>query len=308
MLKKKELNCYFVCLNSHIAGQGLDCYFAVAHGFTVYFANPDVFRGSLAKTLVYAKPTLFFAVPRVWEKLQDKIMENLVTLSKTKAKIFEWATKVTLAQKRSEIENKPKSTMESIGAMLADKLILSKIKRMLGLDQTLYVASGAAPLSQKTTEFFMGLGFVILETYGMSESTGGVLLSTPDKYRFGSVGPINEFNKIKIRNPDQNGVGEICIMGRNVFMGYLNSPNKTQDIFDTDGYLCTGDLGRIDDDGFLFVTGRIKELIITAGGENVAPIPIEDAVKEELPGIVSSCMVVGDKKQFLSILITLKVG
>jgi long-chain-fatty-acid--CoA ligase ACSBG len=148
---------------------------------------------------------------------------------------------------------------------------------------------------------------VINQLYGMSETTGGISMCTNNRFRLGSVGFINKYNRIKISSPDEKGIGEICISGENVFMGYMNSSNKTSEAFDDERYLRSGDLGRIDQDGFLFITGRIKELIVTAGGENVAPLPIEDAIKNELPEIVSNCMVIGDNKQFLTALVTLKV-
>jgi len=140
----------------------------------------------------------------------------------------------------------------------------------------------------------------------MSETTGphGVGLSWAN--RVTSVGPIDQFNRSKIVNKGEDDSGELCIYGRHVFMGYLNSREKTEETFDADGWLHTGDIGKIDSDGYLYITGRLKELIITAGGENVAPIPIEDRVKSELSDIVSNCMLVGDKKKYLVMLVTLK--
>jgi long-chain-fatty-acid--CoA ligase ACSBG len=309
---------------SHVVAQLLDCFSAVFCGGTVYFASPDVFKGTLTKTLSFAQPTVFFAVPRVWEKLEEKIAEKLNTLNRLRSILFRWATKVSLShiQRKFDYQSRSKNnsmrfmgvsfwisyTLSYLEYKIADKLVLSKIKYLLGLHNARILLSGAAPIARKTQDFLMGLGFSLSEGYGMSESTGPQTLGFPNKHRVGSVGPINRFNRTEILNKDETGNGEICMYGRNVFMGYLNSPSKTQETIDSDGYLHSGDLGRIDQDGFLFITGRIKELIITAGGENVAPIPIEDAVKEELTGIVNNCMVVGDKKKFLTILITLKVS
>jgi long-subunit acyl-CoA synthetase (AMP-forming) len=254
--------------------------------------------------------------------LQEKISENLESLSKPKASLFKWGTKATIAY--NKISLNPRSREDAvffwgffmwiaivflfIKYKIAEKLLLNKIKRTLGLHKTRIIAVGAAPFNKQTAEFFMSLGMRIVEAYGMSENCGCVINCLPDKYRFGSAGFLNGFNKIKVYKPDETGNGEICMYGRNMFMGYLNSLAKTQEMFDADGYLHSGDIGKIDEDGFLFITGRIKELIITAGGENVAPIPIEDAVKEELPGIVSNSMVVGDKRKYLTLLITLKVS
>ena len=161
------------------------------------------------------------------------------------------------------------------------------------------------PITRETLEFFLSLDINVNEIYGMSECTGPHTMSFPWKYRLGTVGQEVPGMFTKLDNPDQDGNGEICMAGRHVFMGYLNEEAKTRETFDDDGYLHSGDIGKRDDKGFLSITGRIKELLITAGGENVAPVPIEDTVKLELP-VVSNCMLVGDKKKFLSMLITLK--
>jgi long-chain-fatty-acid--CoA ligase ACSBG len=130
-------------------------------------------------------------------------------------------------------------------------------------------------------------------------------VSRAGEHRTGSTGKAMGGVELKIDNPDEEGNGEICMRGRHVMMGYLFNEEKTKETIDSEGWLHTGDIGRVDDDGFLYITGRIKELIITAGGENVAPVPIEDRMKQECP-IVANAMVIGDKKKFLSMLVTLK--
>ncbi len=166
--------------------------------------------------------------------------------------------------------------------------------------------SAAAPITKETLEYFISIGFPIVECYGMSETTGPHSVGLSGSSRVTSVGPINQYNRSKIVNKDEDGSGELCIYGRHVFMGYLNSPQKTEETFDSEDWLHTGDIAKIDSDGFLYITGRLKELIITAGGENIAPIPIEDRVKSELSDVVSNCMLVGDKKKYLVLLVTLK--
>jgi long-chain-fatty-acid--CoA ligase ACSBG len=145
----------------------------------------------------------------------------------------------------------------------------------------------------------------------MSETTGPHTNGTYYSNRVGSIGPDRGVNKQKIlkleHEIDGDGKsGELMVYGRHIFMGYLNDEAKTQESFDEDGYLHTGDTARMDEDTFMYITGRIKELIITAGGENIAPVPIEDHLKLELPKLISNCMVVGDKRKYLSILVTLK--
>jgi long-chain-fatty-acid--CoA ligase ACSBG len=290
---------------SHVVAQLLDCYIAVSIGATVYFADPNVFKGTLTRTLAFAQPTIFFAVPRVWEKLEERISQSFLNLSGFKAMLFKWARKFSLAHIKAGFDNE---SINSFEFKIADKIVLSKVRRVLGLNKARIICSGAAPLSPRTTDFFIGLGITISEGFGMSELSGGITTCLTNKYRMGSVGLVNEYNRVKIADPDPTGNGEICVYGRSVFMGYLNEAEKTSEVFDADGYLRTGDIGRIDENGFLFITGRIKELIITAGGENIAPSPIENSIKDELFGVISNCMVVGDKRKFLAILITLKVS
>lgn len=140
----------------------------------------------------------------------------------------------------------------------------------------------------------------------MSESSGPHCMATGDSYRLGSVGRTMVGCTTRIANPDADGNGEIVMGGRHITMGYLNQKAMTEETLDSDGSMHTGDVGRLDKDGFLFITGRLKEILITAGGENVAPVPIEDRIKSELP-VVSQAVVLGDKLKFLSVLLTLKV-
>jgi long-chain-fatty-acid--CoA ligase ACSBG len=274
----------------------------VSNGATVYFANPDVFKGTLTKTLAHAEPTIFFAVPSVWEKLEERISEKLFALSKPKATLFKWARNSSFAHLKAEINSVSKKKFEF---KLADKLVLNKIKRVLGLHEARIICSGAAPLAQRTIDFFLTLGITISEGFGMSELTGGITTCLKDKYRMGSVGLVNEFNKIKIANPDEHGNGEICIYGRSVFMGYLNDESKTREVFDQDGYLHTGDIGRIDNDGFLFVTGRIEDQF---KNHNYLKLKsISRKVCENLSGAIKMVNNTGDKTKSVTVLITLKV-
>ena len=170
-----------------------------------------------------------------------------------------------------------------------------------------YFNSAAAPITKETLDFFISIGLSLVESYGMSETTGPQSVGLPSGHRVTSVGSIDKFNLSKIIYKNAEESGELCIYGRHVFMGYLNNAEKTAETFDSDGWLHTGDIAKIDQDGYLYITGRLKELIITAGGENIAPVPIEDKVKFELSDILNNCMLVGDKRKYLVILVTLKV-
>jgi long-chain-fatty-acid--CoA ligase ACSBG len=190
---------------------------------------------------------------------------------------------------------------------LAEKLVFGNVKKALGLDQARHCATAAAPIARETLEYFLSLDVTIYEIFGMSETSGPHTVNMPEKVRMFSVGPVFPGAYTKLDNPDAKGNGEICAWGRHIFMGYLKAEEATRATIDAEGYLHSGDLGRIDADGFMYITGRIKELLITAGGENVAPVPIEEAIKAEVPAI-GNVVVIGDKKKFLTAIITLKTG
>uniref|UniRef100_A0A8C7ZVU3 long-chain-fatty-acid--CoA ligase n=1 Tax=Oryzias sinensis TaxID=183150 RepID=A0A8C7ZVU3_9TELE len=267
---------------SHVAAQMVDIWISMSFSGTTYFAEPDALKGSLVNTLKEARPTCFLGVPRVWEKMQEGMRAG--------------------GEKASPL--KKRVNLVPWGFMLANNLVFKKVRAALGLDRCRYCFTGAAPITKDTLEYFLSLNIPVKELYGMSESSGPHTVSI-DEYRIGSCGKVIPGSKIKLNNPDEEGNGEVCFWGRNVFMGYLNMPDKTEEALDEDGWLHSGDLGKFDQENFLYITGRIKELIITAGGENIPPVPIEDAVKSELP-IISNTMLIGDKLKFLSMLITLK--
>jgi len=189
---------------------------------------------------------------------------------------------------------------------LGQKVIFKKVREALGFDQTVSFFTGAAPISMDVVKYFLSLDIILLELYGMSECSGPQTMSYFNKYKMGSCGPVIPGAKNRLSEPDSKGEGEVCMWGRHIMMGYLNREDKTTEDMDEEGWLHSGDLGTVDSEGFLFITGRKKELIITAGGENVAPVPIEDAVKEELPAI-SNAIVIGDRQKFLSVFLTFKV-
>jgi long-chain-fatty-acid--CoA ligase ACSBG len=184
--------------------------------------------------------------------------------------------------------------------------MFQKIRKALGLEESIIFAFGAAPLKKQTLEFFKSLGIVLHNFYGMSESTGpqfSNLVGNP--IELNTAGIQLPGTDARIFNPDKDGVGEICFRGRNRFMGYYKNEAATLETIDSDGFLHSGDLGKINENGNLLITGRIKELIITAGGENVAPLPIEEAILNSCK-IISNVVVLGDDKKYLSALITLK--
>ncbi|XP_030594325.1 long-chain-fatty-acid--CoA ligase ACSBG2-like isoform X2 [Archocentrus centrarchus] len=286
---------------SHIAAQMVDVYICMSFAGTTYFAEPDALKGSLINTLKEVHPTCFLGVPRVWEKIEERMKAAGAKVSPVKKRMADWAKSIGLQYSYSVMNGE---NWVPWGFMLANNLVFKKVRAALGLDRCRLCCTGAAPITKDTLDYFMSLNIPVKELYGMSESSGPHTVSI-DEYRITSCGKEMQGCKTKLVNTDEDGNGEICFWGRNVFMGYLNMPDKTAEALDEDGWLHTGDLGRHDEQGFLYITGRIKELIITAGGENIPPVPIEDAVKSEVP-IISNAMLIGDKRKFLSMLLTLK--
>lgn len=289
---------------SHIASQYMDMFVPLFCGGCVYFAKPDALQGTLLETLKQVRPTWFFSVPRVWEKFEEKIKEVGAQRSGLTKAIGDWAKRVGFSGTYATVV-----TGKSVpfGYALARKLILGKIQQALGLDQAKAFGSGAAPINSSTQEYFMSLGMPICDCFGLSETTGPQIISVPIPgwYRAGSIGRALPGTEIMVSNPNEDGVGEMCFRGRNVFVGYFKNAEESRAVFDDNGFLHSGDIGYIDDQGFAFITGRIKELLITAGGENVAPVLIERVVMEEMP-FISNCQVVGDRRRFLSLLICLR--
>ncbi|KAL1022927.1 hypothetical protein UPYG_G00034310 [Umbra pygmaea] len=290
---------------SHIAAQMVDIWVTMKVGGATYFAQPDALKGTLVNTMKEVRPTAFMGVPRVWEKMQEKMKSVGAKSSTVRRKVAVWAKGVGLQTNLSKMNQNGAQLRKPIDYRLAKKLVFTKVRKSLGLDRCTKCYTGAAPITKDTLEFFLSLDIPVYELYGMSECSGPHTISLPEAFRLTSCGRVIPGCETKIHSPDEEGNGEICFWGRHVFMGYLNMADKTEDALDEEGWLHSGDLGKHDENNFLFITGRIKELIITAGGENIPPVPIEDAVKEALP-LVSNAMLIGDKRKFLTMLLTLK--
>lgn len=186
-------------------------------------------------------------------------------------------------------------------------IVLDKIKKALGLNRIDKMFYAATTLKEDTSKFFASLNMPITSIFGLTETAGAVTYQEFPNITFNQNGRALPGTKIKIFNPDEEGVGEICIKGRNVFMGYLKRDDENMQVFDQEGFFHTGDIGYLDKEQRLQITGRLKDMIITAGDYNVLPEPIEMALKDICP-IISYCVVVGDRQKYLSMLITLKAG
>lgn len=287
---------------SHVAAQTLDVFVTLSIAATVYFADKDALKGTLLKTLSDARPTIFLGVPRVYEKIQEKIMQAGAQYGALKRSLGTWAKNVTL---KHHFDCMAGHSYTSFQYKLASALVLGKVKHALGFDRVKFMLTGAAPMGVDTKKYFLSLDMPIIEAYGMSESTGAHTIAKVHDPSFESIGRTLPGLETKVDNPNEEGHGEICKRGRNIFMGYAGELAKTMEAVDDDGWLHTGDIGYIDDKGYVFITGRIKELIITAGGENIPPVHIENLVKSECAAI-SNAFLVGDHRKFLTMLISLK--
>ena len=276
---------------SHIAAQITDLHGPMSLGATVWFAES---LEKLGDALKAARPHYFLGVPRVWEKIQAKMQATGAQNSPLKKKIAAWARKQGLAGGFAEQEGKSKPLFYSI----AQKLVFSKVREALGLDRCRMQVTSAAPIARDTLEFFLSLGLPIYEVYGMSECTGPATMSLPEKYKTGKAGFVIPGGELKIA-PD----GEVLMRGRHVFKGYLKNEEATREAIDSEGWLHSGDIGTIDEKGFLQITDRKKDILITAGGENVAPQIIEGELKS-IP-VISQAVVIGDRRKYLTALLTL---
>jgi long-subunit acyl-CoA synthetase (AMP-forming) len=248
---------------SHIAEQALTIYIPMSVGACVSFAESIE---ALPAALGEVHPTTFFGVPRVWEKIQGKIEAAGAANSPLRKRIARWARGVGL---RGGYAAQEKKSLP-LGYGIANRLVFSKVRSRLGLDRAKLCSTGAAPIARATLEFFLSLGIPILEIYGMSECTGPATVSTRERHRTGKAGVVLPGSEVRIAED-----GEVLIRGPHVFKGYLKDDSASREAIDDDGWLHSGDVGTLDPDGFLTITDRKKEILITAGGENVSPLAVE---------------------------------
>jgi len=267
---------------------------AIADGATTAFAEGVP---QLIDNMKEVKPTFMGAVPRVYEKAYVKIQANLDATKRKggwKAAVARWAIK---QGNRRAKEQQTGGGGGGLRIWLADKLVFGKVQATFGGNLRFFI-SGGAPLSGDIAQFFHSAGVLILEGYGLTETTAATHINTPDKFKFGTVGAALPGVEVQIAKD-----GEILVRGGNVMKEYFNQPEKTAEVINKDGWFHTGDIGEIED-GLLRITDRKKDIIVTAGGKNVAPQNIEGALKALCP-YISQVMVYGDKRKFLSALITL---
>jgi long-chain acyl-CoA synthetase len=255
---------------------------------------PD--SSTVASGLPEFRPTFLLAVPRVFEKVFNSAQQR-ASASPAKARIFAAATDTAIAVSQAQSAGRPAGPGLRAKHAIFDHLVYGKLRAAVGGKVT-YAVSGGAPLGERLGHFFRGAGITVLEGYGMTETSAAATVNKPSRNKIGTVGQPMPGVSAKIADD-----GEILLKGGIIFGGYWNNPAASKETLDADGWLLTGDLGSLDDEGFLRVTGRKKELIVTAGGKNVAPAVLEDRLRAH--PLISQCMVVGDGKPFIACLITL---
>jgi long-chain acyl-CoA synthetase len=279
---------------SHIAEQMFTIHTAATIGYAVYFAESITM---LPDNLREVQPTIFFGVPGVWERFRNRVAERLNEAHGARKRIADWAQKI--GREVATLRNQGQEPAGGLAVQykLAERLVFFKVKPLLGFSRTRVAVSGAAPINPEILEFFSGLDVTVYEVYGQSEGCGPTTFNRPGATKFGTTGQVWPGSEAKLGSD-----GEVLLRGPNVFMGYFKDPAATDNTL-IDGWLHSGDLGRFDDDGFLTIVGRKKDIIITSGGKNIAPKNIEAALK--MLDLVGEAVVIGEGRKYLTALVTL---
>jgi long-chain acyl-CoA synthetase len=263
-------------------------------GATLAYWERDPMK--IAANLVEVRPTYFPSVPRIFEKIYTAATARTEAAGALTKTMFNWAIKVGHQVRELERQGREPGPLLRWQYMLADRQVLSKIRGLFGGRLRLAV-SGAAPINPEILRFFEAAGVLVLEGWGMTETSTAATISTPDDYKIGTIGKPFPGCEVKIADD-----GEILVRGPNVFQGYYKNPEATKEAL-ADGWLHTGDIGEIDPDGYIKITGRKKDIIITAGGKNITPANLEAEIKQH--PLVSQCVVIGDRRPYLVALVTL---
>ena len=266
-------------------------------GYTIAFC-PDPY--AVAEALPAVRPTVFPSVPRVFEKIHTGVTLKFKEARGVKRRLIDWALRIGRQASALRQADRPLPASLAIRHRIADRLVYSKIKERMGGRVRIGV-SGGAPLAQEIIEFFHSLDILILEGYGLTECTTAATVNRPTRFRFGTVGPALPGAEVRIADD-----GEVLIKSETNFAGYFKDEEATLEVLPGDGWLRSGDLGHLDDDGFLTITDRKKDILVTAGGKNVAPQNLENALKTH--PIVSQALVVGDRRPYIVALITVADG
>ena len=277
---------------SHVFERMGGHYLPLRSGATIAYAeSPFTIRQNMQEV----RPTIMMSVPRVYEAMHERILNSVKEGSPTKQKIFHWSVGVGSKVSQAIQQKKKPSLGLSMKASIANKLVFEKLKAVTG-GRLRFFVSGGAPLSKAIAEFFHAAGILILEGYGLTETSPVICVNRPDQWKFGTVGPVIPGIEVKIAED-----GEILSRGPHIMQGYFNKPSDTAEAIDADGWFYTGDIGEIDEEGFLTITDRKKNLLILSNGKNIAPQPIENQLKES--PYISEIMLLGDQRRTITALI-----
>ncbi len=309
MLTHKNLVTAAVRVESNIHGDGdvILLFLPLAHTFGRLAHQAAAYHGAtlafcaeatrVGEAMGAVHPTVLPAVPRIYEKIHTGVLEQIESAGGAKRALGLWALGVGARASRLRRAGRPVPPLLRLQELVAGRLVFAKVKQKLGGRLRIGV-SGAAPLGLDVLEFFHSLGLLVIEGYGLTETGSSLSVNDPDDFRFGTVGRAVEGTEVRL---DEDG--EILVRSETVFVGYYKDPEATAAAFTEDGFFRTGDVGELDEDGFLKITDRKKDLIITAGGKNIAPQNLENALKASR--FVSQALVVGDRRPYITALITL---
>jgi long-chain acyl-CoA synthetase len=309
MLSHKNLTTAALRVRTHIEGTAdtVLLFLPMAHSFARICHQSATYRGAtlalcadatrMPEALARVRPTILPAVPRVYEKVHANALGEIKRAGGAKRAIGRWALRVGSRASARRTSGRALPVLLRAQLAVADALVFSKVRARLGGRLRLGI-SGAAPLSVEVLEFFHSLNMLVIEGYGLTETSSSLSVNDPDDYRFGTVGHAVEGCEIRL-----DADGEILVRSDTIFSGYYKEPEATAAAFADDGWFRTGDVGELDEDGWLKITDRKKDLIITAGGKNIAPQNPENALKASR--FVSQAVIVGDRRPYITALITL---
>ena len=277
---------------SHVFERMGGHYLPLSGGATIAYAE-SLF--TIRQDMQDVRPTIMMSVPRLYEGMHERILRSVKEGSPTKQKIFHWSVGVGSKVSQAIQQKKKPSPILSLKASVANKLVFEKLKAVTG-GRLRFFVSGGAPLSKAIAEFFHAAGILILEGYGLTETSPVICVNRPDQWKFGTVGPMIPGIEMKIAED-----GEILSRGPHIMQGYFNKPSDTAEAIDPDGWFHTGDIGEVDEEGFLTITDRKKNILVLSNGKNVAPQPIENQLKQS--PYISEIMLLGDQRSTVSALI-----
>ncbi len=278
----------------HIAERLGGEYFALYTGSVLNFVeNPE----TVPENVREIAPTVFTAVPRVWEKFYSAVAIALRESGKVQQLAYAWSLGVGTRIADRVLAGQPVGALLKLQFQLAKVLALNNVRKMIGIHRARFCVTGAAPISPDLVKWYLALGVPMLEVWGMTETCGAATYTPADRIKPGMIGPACPYNEVKL----DPATGEILVRGTNVFMGYLNLPDKTAETLTPDGWLHTGDVGLVDADGYFRITDRMKDIIITAGGKNITPSELENDLK--FSPYITDAVVVGDKRPYLVVIV-----